>query len=338
MSRKRPGGITPDELEKAIKSGRIDPLYLFLGEELYLKQRALKMLISTVDEASRSFNVDFFSIGQSGINAAISTARQLPMVSPRRIVVIRDFDKLSEYDQETLEEYLKRPVETSCVIFEAESLDQRRRISTALVKSCAVVSFNPLSEKELQQWVENYLREIGCSIETNALGALIGLVGTELINITRELDKLVTYVGRVRRITFPDVEALVVRLRQHSNFELGDAILAGERKRALKLLHRQLEDGSEPVAIVGMLAYSYRRMLIAKQMMARHVLRDEIAREIRMSPYQVSNYLAQVRQIELDRILFGIQRISEVDLAIKTSLATPRLQLEFLICELTSGR
>jgi hypothetical protein len=40
--------------------------------------------------------------------------------------------------------------------------------------------------------------------------------------------------------------------------------------------------------------------------------------------------------MDAKRIARGIQLIAAADLAIKTSQATPRLQLELLICELAS--
>src|SRR6185295_20388410 len=98
----------------------------------------------------------------------------------RRIVVVRDFEKLKEEDCELLLEYLKRPSPSSTVVFQAVSLDQRRKISTALLKACTVVHFDLLEEGEAGRWAEKYLKQRGCSIEPAALGHLIGLIGTQL--------------------------------------------------------------------------------------------------------------------------------------------------------------
>jgi hypothetical protein len=53
-----------------------------------------------------------------------------------------------------------------------------------------------------------------------------------------------------------------------------------------------------------------------------------------MSPFFVTKFNERVRKIDVSRILRGIARIAETDIALKTSLATPRLQIEVLICEL----
>jgi len=53
-----------------------------------------------------------------------------------------------------------------------------------------------------------------------------------------------------------------------------------------------------------------------------------------MPPFIVTRFNERVRKIDAARILRGIARIAETDVALKTSLATPRLQIEVLICEL----
>src|SRR6185295_1432795 len=106
----------------------------------------------------------------------------------RRIVVVRDFEKLKEEDCELLLEYLKRPSPTSTVVFQAVSLDQRRKITTALLKACTVVRFDLLGEDEARRWADSYLKKLGCSIEPAALGHLIGLLGTRLTRLVNELE------------------------------------------------------------------------------------------------------------------------------------------------------
>jgi len=149
------------------------------------------------------------------------------------------------------------------------------------------------------------------------------------------MEKLITYVGNAKRITSPEVESLVPRTREHSAFDLGDALISNDRKKALRLFHRLIADRNEPVAIVGMLAWAYRRALIAKELMSRNAPMAEVSREAKVSPYQ-HELIAQMRRLDLKTIIFAVKRIAEVDLAIKTSVGTPALQIEHLICELTS--
>jgi DNA polymerase-3 subunit delta len=161
-------------------------------------------------------------------------------------------------------------------------------------------------------------------------------VGTSLTLLAHELDKLTTYVRR-GPIGQTEIDALVPRLKEHTNFELSDKILARDVAAALKLLERQLGDREEPVMILGVIARLYRQMALAKDLMAQGAPAAELAKSIGMSPYAAGEFNRYVRRIPMEEIVQGIQRIAAVDRAIKNSLGTPALQLEFLVYELCRG-
>ena len=76
---------------------------------------------------------------------------------------------------------------------------------------------------------------------------------------------------------------------------------------------------------------------MAKELMGQNAPNAEVAKAAGMSPYAVTRFNERVRKIETGQIVKGIERIAQADVALKSSLATPRLQLEVLICELCPG-
>src|SRR5262245_30510425 len=93
-TKKKVEGISYEEFRKQIKAGKIESLYLFVGDETYHQDRAVALLKGMVDEAMRMFNYASFSIGES-VNGskttpamAIDNANQLPMMSSRRLTII----------------------------------------------------------------------------------------------------------------------------------------------------------------------------------------------------------------------------------------------------------
>ncbi len=344
MSKKYPkkklDGLSFEEFRRSIKDGRLAPLYLFVGDEQYLQERAVKMLFNTLDEASRVFNASIFSIGDGAAGekvsawTAIETANQIPMIAARRIIVIRDFDKIKDDENELMLGYLKSPSPTATVVFQAASLDQRRKLTSALMKTCEVVAFERLTEQQAARWAEEFLKRRGCRIEPNALGHLLGLVGVRLTRLSNELEKLATYAGG-GFITNTAVEELVPRAREHTSWELWDAIIDRNRTRALKLMDRLLEDGSEPLVILGALAGLYRRMLAAKELMLRRASTEEVNKATGRYGRNAEIFNARMLRTSLEEITHGLRRIAGVDNAIKNSEATPKLQMQFLIAELT---
>jgi hypothetical protein len=55
-----------------------------------------------------------------------------------------------------------------------------------------------------------------------------------------------------------------------------------------------------------------------------------------MPPFKQGAYLSMLHKTDSRTVAQRIQRVAEADLAIKTSKATPRMQVEMLVCELMS--
>ncbi|MBL8187873.1 MAG: DNA polymerase III subunit delta [Acidobacteria bacterium] len=327
---------------RKLKSGQIAPLYLFEGTERYSRDQALKKLTeAAVDASVRDFNYAAISVAQGDLDEALALAEQFPMISPRRMIVVTGFEAISDDDQlELLKAYLKKPVDTSVLVFVSDGLDNRRNISTALRKGCEVVSFEALDERDgAPNWIRDYVTRAGCSMDAASAAYLVGMVGVDLMRLSNELDKLIAFVGDKGRITQDEINELVRHSREHSNFELTDAVVDGDRKKALNLLHRIFDNASEnpqtlSLMILGAIASNYRKMLGAKELMKQNAPNSEVAKIVGMSPYVVGRFNERVRRVETRQILDGIQCIAATDVALKTSMATPRLLLEILICEL----
>ena len=327
--------LTRQHLERSLREGHVRPLYLLVGVESYLRDQAARAI---ADEALREtllreFNESRFSLASGNVLEAIAAAEQLPMMSSRRVVRITDFGKLREAEEEVLIRYLKRPAEPSVVIFVADDLDKRKKLTKELLDKCAVVEFPAVKDGEARAWAKEHLRRLRVSADERVLGEIITLVGTDIQTLSSELEKLANAAAETGRITPEMVDDLIGRSRELSNFALGDQLISRNRKRAMETLHRLLEDGAEPVMLIGLIAGNYHRLAIARDLLTQGK-RDEIFRVVRMPSFKQQEFVDSLQRSDAAAIARGIERIAAADLAIKTSQATPRLQLEMLVCEL----
>jgi DNA polymerase-3 subunit delta len=257
------------------------------------------------------------------------------MMSDMRVVRIRDFARLREADEEILIRYLNNPAPSTVMIFIADELDKRKKSSKVLLDTCTVVEFAPLKDAEAKAWAKSRLKGLKVTADDQVVSQIISLVGSDVQTLSNELDKLASAAAITGRITLDHVDELIGRSRELSNFELGDHLLAGNRKKALETLHRLLEDGAEPVMLVGLIAGNYHRLALGKHLLARGG-REEVFRNIGLPPFKRDSYISTLQRSTAAKIARGIQLTAATDLAIKTSQATPRLQLELLVCELAS--
>jgi DNA polymerase III subunit delta len=326
--------LSRSELERSLRE-QVRPLYLLLGSEIYLRRVAAQAIAAAALNRTliREFNESAFSLLSDPVQSAIAAADQLPMMSDMRVVRIRDFAKLRDADEEVLIRYLNNPSPSTVMIFIADDLDKRKKSTKVLLDVCTVVEFPPLKDAEAKAWAKTRLKELKITADDQVLSEIIRLVGTDVQTLSNELDKLASAAASTNRITPELVDELIGRSRELSNFELGDHLMAGNRKRALETLHRLLEDGAEPVMLVGLIAGNYHRLALGKHLLARGG-RDEVFRNISLPPFKRDSYISTLQRSSAEKIARGIQLTAATDLAIKTSQATPRLQLEMLVCEL----
>src|SRR5262245_53961895 len=106
---------TRKDLSQSLKKGQIEPFYFLYGPETYLRDQAIREIADVALRGTllREFNDSSFNLFSHDVRDAIAAAEQLPMMSERRVVRLRNFARLREADEEILLAYLDRPVETS---------------------------------------------------------------------------------------------------------------------------------------------------------------------------------------------------------------------------------
>ncbi len=334
--------ISRVELERSLKAGQLAPLYLLFGCETYLRNSAARAITDAALTGTllREFNESGFSLLSGGALDAIAAANQLPMMSGRRVIRITEFSKVRETDEEALVRYVENPAESSVVIFNAEDLDKRRKLTRTLLDRCEVVEFPALKDGEAKAWVKSRLKELKLACDEQALSELVSLVGTDVQTLFSELEKLASAAGETKRITIDLVDDLIGRSRELSNFELGDHLIARDRRKALETLHRLIEGGAEPVMLLGLIASNFHRLALAKDALNRGT-RDDVFRNMPMPPFKRDAFMARLQRSDASKIAQGIKLIAAADLAIKTSVGGggpkgAQLQLVMLVCNLVS--
>jgi DNA polymerase III subunit delta len=338
---------TRKDLLQSLKKGQVEPVYFLLGPEDYLRDQAAQ---AVADEALRGtllreFNDSIFDLTTDKISAAIAAAEQLPMMSSRRVVRVRNLNKISgrrraevaedDLDPSTqiLLDYLARPVESSVVIFISDDIDKRKKYAKKLLAGAAF-EFAPLANAELAVWARSHLAELKTEATQPVISRIVELVGSNVRMLANELNKLATAALPSRTITFDLVEELVGRSRELMNWQLTDSMLARNRAGALRTLQHLLDDGAPPVMLIGLIASTYRRIALAHSLLSKGAPPKEIFRQVPMPPFRQSGYLQMLNRIDGRRLAQQIVRIAEADLGIKTSKATPRMQVELLVTEL----
>jgi DNA polymerase-3 subunit delta len=188
-----------------------------------------------------------------------------------------------------------------------------------LIENSVAVEFAALEENDLRRWIQDKAKEQNADIDDKAVNHLIGLIGSDARKITSEIEKLAVAALPDKLITYELVEALVPNSREMSNFDLTDHLIAKNKTRALHTLKKILDDGAEPLMLLGLIANNFHRLFLAKEMMNQGVERKEVARIMRLPYGKQEDFLATARRTDARQFSRIMQRIAEADIAIKTS-------------------
>ncbi len=325
-------------------------MYVLFGAETHLRDAAAKYIadLAFSEGDFRDFNDTSFSLNtEDNLKRALAVAQEMPMMASRRVIRITDLrisatghrDTITEDHEPTLSAYFADPSPSSIVIFIADDLNGVRKMGKLLRDKTVSVEFQPLEDKDLLKWAADEFKKAGAEIDHRVLNQFTARIGPDVRRLTNEINKLATAALPGKIISTELIDALVPNTREISNFDLTDHLVAGRKSRALMTLRKILDDGAEPLALLGLISYNYRRMLMAKDLMSRGVDRREVASAVKLFGKGQDEFLASARRTDITKLALALNRLAKTDLAIKTSKGGSgplgaRMQIEMLVCEL----
>ena len=252
-------------LRDAIKRRSFDGAYFIAGEDDYQKDDAVSQLVeAALEPALRDFNLDTrraVDLDAETLGVLLSTP---PMMSDRRVIVLREVNALKKDARKALDQYLKSPAGDLLLIMTASA---GTKADAALSASATDLEFNLLTGDRIPKWITHHATSVlGIRITEPAVELLQAAVGSDLHQLAGELDKLASYVqGRGDEIGEDAVAAIVGVRRGETQADLLDAVADRNVSRSLELVtHVLAQPKTTAVSVVmalstQMLAISWGR-------------------------------------------------------------------------------
>ncbi len=323
--------MTYHEVMTSISKGEIASAYLFSGEEDFLKEEALRKIISSqVKSSFRSFDLDILYGDDTDFRTFKNRAETPPLGSSRRVLVLRSLPGLGQGDKRKLLDYLESVSPKTCLVLVAPKVDLRKGFYRDVARKTESVVFWKLSDREVPRWVKGRLQEKGLSMEEEALYLLQNSVGNDLFSLANELEKVSLYVGQGGRIRAENIKSVVGRARVDSVFDLNLALGLGELKVALRVLGNLVDWGETANHIVYMVS---RHLFILKtlhRLNSRKVARKQMAETIRVPQRYLKDYLRQLERLSEEEIDQGLGTVYRTEVALKSGQKKERLLLELM--------
>ena len=289
-----------------IRKGPLLPLYYFWGPERWLIDEALKRIEErALSPATRDFNREVLDAAETPAESLLASLQSFPVRSPRRLVIIRQADPLWRKNPLPFVAYFQDPNPQTCAVFIGEKADMRAKFFQGLEKKGAVVPFYPPFEKDLHRWIQTQAEQLGYSITAGASTLLVERVGSNLQEIRTELEKLILGKAPRERIGEQDILALTEDTRSESPFELPQAVGRRNAREAIRLLHKNLQQGEPPVLLFSLVVRHLRLIQRAKNLRAEGLSKKEVEGKVRIHPRHAEEFWRQAENFSpslLDRL------------------------------------
>jgi DNA polymerase-3 subunit delta len=324
----------------------VKPVCVLFGDEEFLKRHALTAIRQAVlggGDADLSYRV--FEGGTALLRDVLDELATLAMFGGgRRLVLVEAADEFVTCHRRELEDYVSQPRTSGVLVLGVKTFAANTRLFKAVAAEGLAIDCGSPPPGRLGRWLSAWAKQTHNVGLTQALAdTLVEQVGAELGLLDQELAKLALVVGPGGKITAEVLRQSVGSWRAKTTWVMLDAVLDGDVRDAMLQLDRLLLAGENPIAILGQISASLRRLAAATRIVLngeaagrRVSLRDALA-QAGVKGFVLAKAEGQLRK--LGRVRGGrlYEWLLETDLALKgDSALPPRLILERLIVRISA--
>ena len=341
--------LSPVQLHKQLKSGDFARVYLFYGEESYLKQvYADRLARACVTPGMEGFNHKKYDATDGApFSEVLDAAETMPAFGGYMCVVACDYalDSLSASDKARLDAYLADPNENAVLLFwqdevrvDPKKSAKWRGILEAVSKCGAAVAFDRLDMPSLTKTLRDGAAKRGCALDAAQARYLAETVGNDLHRLLGELEKLCAYKQGGGEISKADIDAVVTRSLEANVFDLTRALSAGNCARALSVLEKLLQDKEKPELILGTIVGAYVDMYRVKLALEAGEQSTAPAKffQYKGREFRLRNAARDANALPADALRRALDLCTAADRALKTGGAPASLVLERLLVQLAA--
>lgn len=333
------------QLKGSLASGDLGTVYIFHGEESYLREYYLSEMKKHLVAGFESFN--FHKLEGKGltVQTLTETVEAMPMMAQRTMVQVVDWDlyKLNEEQRNGLTALLEDFPPYCCLVIVYDQIEYKpnktyKKLYAALDKHTQAVKFEEQSQNEILKWVSRRFKAAGHTIDAPTAEHLLFTCGSLMNGLIPEIGKIAAY-AKNERVTKADIDAVAAPVLEAQVFEMTGAVSKGDFDRAAGVLGALLKLQEEPFMLLALMGKELRKLHTAR--IALDTGRDKfwlMERWNMRSDYPARLLLDNAGRVSREWCANGVKRCYEADLRIKSVSGVDGAdELKLLLMELAQG-
>lgn len=325
------------QINQDIQTNTIKAFYLLFGKEDYLKHQYRDKLVKALAEPEDNMNVSVFQGNGLNVQELLEIANTLPFFAPQRVIVVEN-SNLFKKTPDNLEKQLEGLPESTHIIFVENEVDKRNRLYKWVGKNGYACELDTPDEKMLLSWIKGLCREEGKIMDDTAIFYFVEHMGTDMLLLRNELEKLCCYKLQEDTITVEDVQKVCVSQATSKMFAMLDAIGMHNQQQALSLYRDLLALKESPIGILRMLLRHFNILMQISALSAEGKNNKEMAAACAIPPFSVKKYAAQASKYTFEKLQNMVEMCQDTEQQIKSGNIKDLVAVELLIINFSSAK
>ncbi len=249
--------VRPDQLGAHLAKG-LRAIYTVFGDEPLLAQEAADTIRAAARAAGHSERqVHTVAGAHFDWSGLLGASQAMSLFADKQLIEIRiPSGKPGKDGSDALQRYCEHLSDDIVTIVQMPKLDRTQQSSawfTMLDGAGVTVRVDPVERKALPQWIAQRLAAQGQRVQGGEAGQqtlafFADRVEGNLLAAHQEVQKL-ALLYPPGELTFDRVESAVLNVARYDVFKLGEAVLAGQVARALRMLDGLQAEGEAAVLV-----------------------------------------------------------------------------------------
>ena len=171
-----------------INSNEIDPVYSLFGDEAFLQNFFIDSISSKF--LHKDDSIKHINLGDDRESVFLSELSSYSLFNHKKLIIVREFKKLSKNGKKELSDYIKSPNKGYCLILISEVYDFRNSFQKELEKTSTSIDVRVPFENKIREWVIYYIKARKYNINSETINDLVDKYGDSISHVVNEIENL----------------------------------------------------------------------------------------------------------------------------------------------------
>lgn len=322
---------TESDFLQDITSFKLSNIYLLYGSDETKKSELINLITQKIEN---SFDISFHQSSNIDINLFLNDLSTSPIFSPKKLVVLKDFEKLKKENIKIINKYLSSPNNSTVLIITYNEDLRKNEVEKIFSEyKLTAIEIMPPDQNEIISYIKNEFSKNKKNISEKSLNYIADTI-INYSHLKNETEKMLSYLKNKQEISFEETISLISDLKEKNVYSIIDAILSKNTEKFKAIIEELINLNEQPLIILNAITLSLEKILKIRAIKNSHLEDYKTSISIGVYPRELQFNVLKIPENKLTKT---IDWCLEIEKTLKsTHTQDPYLLLRntaYIICE-----